>query len=332
MENQIKSISLELTNRCNLLCKHCSTNASPNGEIFLDLNTVKKLLQESKKHGAKYLSLSGGEPLLHPQIAEILKYADNLNYKIDLYTSGIVDQIKLEDSKLMDSLKEYVDTLIFSLYSDSKKIHDYITNVKGSFKRTLQAIKIAKLVGISTEVHVVPMSVNYKKIPNIIKLLKSYDINRISLLRLVPQGRCLDNIDLMMNKNQSLELRKIVKDYEEDNKITNIRKGAPYKCLFFDEASHCSAGKDKLLISPNGDVHPCESFKSGKSESNIKEKSLIEIWQKDTMLNEIRTIDYDKISSCRNCQQLSKCLGGCPGQRWLKYDDFNIGPDPACVI
>ena len=87
----MREISIELTYDCDLRCIYCSSSAehpSPIGELSFD--EVKMILDEAKKCGAKIVSLSGGEPLLHPQFFDIIEYAKEKKYKILLYTSGII--------------------------------------------------------------------------------------------------------------------------------------------------------------------------------------------------------------------------------------------------
>jgi len=330
--NQIKSIGIELTDRCNLICKHCSTEATPFKSTFLDLNTIKRILHTAKEFNAEYLSLSGGEPLLHPQIEEILITANELQYETCIYSSGVMNNKQPLDNDQIKMIKEYADKIIFSLFSDSADIHDRITDVNGSFNITLQSIKSALSFNLETEVHTVPMSINYKRIPAMLKLLEGMGINEISLLRLVPHGRYSDNDGLRMTRQQEIKMKESIKKVEKTSGINRIRKGAPYKCLFLNEASSCSAGENKILISPNGDVHPCEAFKSDPNVSNIKEQTLYHIWWNDKQLNALRDLDLKQINNCNNCHKLDLCQAGCPGQRWLTYNDIATGPEPGCQI
>jgi radical SAM protein with 4Fe4S-binding SPASM domain len=328
---KIKSISIELTDRCNLLCKHCSTEASPDKNTFISYDSFERLLYSGKELGADCLSLSGGEPLLHPEIEKMVKKASDLNYNINIYTSGVMKNNNVISEKRLLFLKKNVDTLIFSVFSDENNLHDYITGIKGSFNTTINSIEATLEHNINTEIHTVPMSVNYKKIPQIIELANNLGINQVSLLRLVPQGRCTENKNLIMDNLEVEELKSMVKRLENNKKDIIIRKGAPYKCLFIEEADNCSAAEDKILISPNGDVHPCEAFKSDQAVSNINQHDLYYIWQNDKRLNQLRELNKYQISNCNNCSQLEDCKGGCPGQRWLKHKDVLIGPDPGCI-
>ncbi|MDD2498356.1 MAG: radical SAM protein [Desulfitobacteriaceae bacterium] len=333
-QRQITYLNIELTNQCGLQCAHCSSSSSFDGTDYIAPNRVLRLLDEGKKLGAKCLSISGGEPLLYPYLNEIIEYANTTGYTIRIYTSGIITKDGVELRSIAEeTLKSFVgkiDTIIFSLHSHLATLHDGITCKKGSFDLTTKAIRAAIKIGLITEIHTVPMSVNYKDIPHLISLGEDIGVRQVSFLRLVPQGRCVNNPHLMMNVAETKQFVEILN--EMDSPVLKLRKGAPYKCLFIEKAGECSAGKDKILISPDGSVHPCEAFKFSSSRSNINTQSLTDIWMEDSMLNQIRMLDILQISECNTCGNINVCHGGCPGQRYLEYHSIEQGPDPICLI
>lgn len=332
LEQTIKEIYVELSDKCFLNCRHCSSSASPEGRNILHFEYVNNLLFQGKLMGATCLTLSGGEPLLYTELWKVLELASSLKYSTRVYTSGIIEinnKLKALDKDQLSQFKLFnIDSLIFSLHGSNAATHDYITKKNGSFYLTIESIKNASKLGIPIEVHTVPMSINYKEIQQIVDTAEKYGANRVSLLRLVPHGNCLQNPHLIMNKKETSEFTKIVNNVNSHL----IRKGAPFKCLFLDESGTCSAGKDKVLIGPSGMVFPCEAFKSDLPESNIKTMSLKDIWNTDLRINEIRGFDHYNIETCNQCSNLTVCHGGCPGQRWLQNGDICIGPDPVCLV
>jgi len=331
----LKKISIEITDKCYLSCKHCSTSATSKENNFLTKIEIERLLKDAKIMGAKFLTISGGEPLLHGSIWDILNISKDLNFKVSLYSSGVLKKdnkfVHLE-KELQEKIRNYNNVdIIFSLYSNQPDVHDYITNINGSYELVLKSIRIANSVGLQPEIHTVPMSVNYKQLSEIINLAEELRVEKLSLLRLVFQGRCVQYPELLLDKKQIQELCVKVKECTNNTSAVKLRKGAPFKCIFLIDADSCTAGEDKILIGPDGSVHPCEAFKTEVSKSNIRDSSLQEIWEKDPMLNELRDINYNDITKCNSCVNLNKCQGGCPGQRWLNYKNFLEGPDPICI-
>lgn len=330
--HEIKEIFIELSDFCVLACRHCSSSASSNGKKALNINELTGILLQGKDMGVSCVTFSGGEPLLHLNFFAILELCSRLNYQVRLYSSGVLLDGDTLVSISRDVLKNIyafknIDAMIFSLHGSNAKTHDYITNTPGSFDLVLKSIKKTYAKGIKTEIHTVPMSINYREIPGIIQLAKRLGVDQLSLLRLVPQGRYHQNKHLIMNADETREFVKIV----DGCGWQNVRKGAPFKCLFFGNVASCSAGKDKVLIGPDGSVLPCEAFKAEKASASIKEKSLQQIWRTDSLINRVRNLKAEKISFCNNCPDVHVCSGGCPGQRRSRYNNMMIGPDPICI-
>jgi radical SAM protein with 4Fe4S-binding SPASM domain len=332
-EGNLKELYIELSNKCPLECKHCSTKASPEGVRFIEQNLLQNLLFEGRGMGAEKLTLSGGEPFFSPGIWELLSFAKKLGYSVKIYSSGVLsdgEKLLAIDEFTLQKIVHYVERIIFSLHGASADVHDYITGKPGSFELLMESIQRVVESGLPCEVHVVPMSINYRHIPYVVELAEGLGIKQVSFLRLVLQGRCVEHKELLMNKAQVIEFINIIENLSSS--LLNVRKGAPYRCLFFEESNLCSAGKNKLLIGPDGSVHPCESFKSDVATSNIKEKSLEEIWKTDKRINAIRKLHLKDIGVCNRCKYSKQCRGGCPGQRWLEHGKVDQGPDPLCQV
>ena len=189
----LKELYVELSNNCLLECLHCSSLASPQGNTFIGSSFMQKLLIEGKKLGSENLFLSGGEPLLYPEIWDLLDFATKLEYKIRIYSSGVIDgdfgKLQAVDYQYFNKLKHYAEKIIFSLHGADAHTHDYITGKPGSFALLLESIQCAVGLGLTCEAHVVPMSINYRQIPLIVKLVEKLGI-KVSL-KLVPKGAVL---------------------------------------------------------------------------------------------------------------------------------------------
>ncbi len=88
-EDRLYSIEVELTNRCNLECPYCYSNSSASKKQNLEPGIVSQVLKDSHSHGIRSVSWFGGEPLLHPNILDVLRSARDLGYcESILYTNG----------------------------------------------------------------------------------------------------------------------------------------------------------------------------------------------------------------------------------------------------
>ena len=122
-----------------------------------------------------------------------------------------------------------MNKIIFSLYGPNPQSHEYITRVGGSFNKTIKSIEISKNAGLETEIHFVPLSNNFKLLSDIAKLGKQLKVDKISILRFVPQGRGHLLKNSILNKIQNVRLKKIVENLRQQGYV--IRTGSPYNFL-----------------------------------------------------------------------------------------------------
>ena len=197
-----------------------------------------------------------------------------------------------------------------------------------------------KAEGFWVGVHFVPMKPNFRELEKIVQLCYVLNIDEIGILRFVPQGRGRTNrqlLELTIN-----EFEKVVKEMvklKHQFKKPLLRIGRPFNfCSLFywpSEIQMCDAGKTKCLIKPNGDVVPCPAFKQNPEfiAGNVKNESLINIWNNSQVWELFRHFNYEQLSEpCKTCYYLPHCQGRCHAQRILSYGNIYYGPDPHCFI
>ena len=327
--NSIKKLFLEITNSCTQSCVHCSSFAEINSSDNIPFSLLCSIVEQAISLGLKEITLSGGEPLLHPDIISFLDFLQKKKIKTNIYSSGIIltgKKLDVIPDFIIEKLT-FINKVIFSLHGKSSHIHEKISKIQGSFDITCKSIDKACKRKIPVELHFVPMNLNINDLDGIIQYASSKGIKNISLLRLVPQGRCSN--ELMLSCEQKQQLYKNVKRLRIQYPNIKIRMGAPFNCINFS-GIRCSAAQNKLLISAKGEVFPCEAFKFLRgTRPTIYQSTLEEIWENDKLLNNIRKISLPQI--CINCTFKRFCLGGCHGQRLLANGDL-IGCDPDCIL
>lgn len=332
--HNLTELFVEVTNRCLLNCTHCSSCAGPFDQQLIPSTKVLSMIKEAKELGLESLTISGGEPLLHPELFGLLTYATNNNLKVCLYTCGVIEYnnnlVSLSDEVINKIFDSNISKLIFSLQGGNSKAHDQVTGVMGSFDLTTQSIAKAIKKGLPVELHFVPMRINYSEIESVVQIAQQLGVKRVSLLRLVLQGRCEANEKLLLSSVECSEIVQKVDSLRSKYPNVLIRLGAPFDCLTYAGIG-CSASKNKLLISALGEAFPCEAFKFLKGQRpSIYESSIRRIWENDSLLNELRNLDY--VENCSSCQRYDACRGGCPGERMLINGSIGKGPDPLCLI
>ncbi|MFH1953936.1 MAG: radical SAM protein [Pseudomonadota bacterium] len=341
---QLKELCLEVTNSCPMHCKHCSTRSVRLGTgspLHMPISVAKKVVDDLATLGGRILEISGGEPLIYPDLLQLCRHAAGLGIEVRIYTSGIlVDQrgiLQRIAASQLELLKQCgVTKIIFNLQGASSKSHQQIMGVTGTHRLVIEAIRTAKEKGFWVGVHFVPMKPNFRELPHVVSLCSSLEVDELALLRFVPQGRGEENRDwLELNLDEFDELFRSVVDLKRQHSNLNIRAGCPmdFLSLYDSEISphSCKAGRCTCAIAPSGQVVPCPAFKNSPefTAGNIYQQSLIEIW--DNAFQNLRELQYKKISEpCRRCKVLDDCRGRCVAQRHILYGNIYEGPDPAC--
>lgn len=258
----MKHVSIEILRRCPNNCMHCSSESGPKCDDYcIEFAKVKEVFDGLSEMKAEAVSISGGEPFLHKDLVEIVKYGKDKGFKIYIYTSGIMLNEKEEcislDKNILKELHNIgVDKLIFNLQSLKEDIYDEIMCTKGNLKLLKESIKESKRNDIYTELHFVPMKLNYREIEDVIKFVETEELDRVSFLGLIPHGRAKKNKDkLYLDKETTLEVKKLLAKYESEK----VRIGIPLQMK--KQACICNAVTEKLYIKFDGTVHGCEAFK-----------------------------------------------------------------------
>jgi len=333
----LKEIKIEVTYRCELNCVHCSSDARPSNSLEMRRDDCLRILADAAKMGTQDLAFSGGEPLLWPFIADAVEVASKHGFNVTIYTSGVAEEFKRKSS-LLHSLG--ASRFIFSAFGATASSHERITRKAGSFDRTKTAMRDALAVGLTTELHFVPMSSNYRELSEVAQLARRLGASRVSVLRLVSQGRAALIRDRSLNRIQNLELRRQILALRNEHGDNFIRTGSPYNFLMLNNNPVCSAAIDRLIIGPDLRLYPCDAFKRVSALELVKtedwsclsERSLPECWERSPYLEAVRaylTTDFD--NPCNTCGLLERCLSGCLAQKVIANNSLEKKPDPVCL-
>jgi MoaA/NifB/PqqE/SkfB family radical SAM enzyme len=168
---------VELTARCNERCVHCYAESSPDRTEALDMDSIRRVLDDARELGFHSVQFTGGDPLVSPLCAQAVEYAAALGIpRIELYTNGL----GLND-RLYAQLKACSVAFSFSFYSADARAHDAITRTPGSQRRTLAAIKRVLADGVPARVSVIVMDENRDQIEATRALLLGLGLSEASI-------------------------------------------------------------------------------------------------------------------------------------------------------
>lgn len=331
----LRELKIEVTYNCPLVCIHCSSEAAPNIVAEIEENKCIGIIDQAIKIGVQEIAFSGGEPLNYKPLLKCIQRCSDGKLKSTIYTTGVSDSY----ASLIKDLKiAGLNKAVFSLYSSKEEVHERITRKANSFRRTIEAIQIAKTIGIESEIHFVALKSNLKDLSSVANLAKELDVKKISVLRFVPQGRGSINLKEVLDKKDYIFLKNEIENLR--NKDHEIRTGSPFNFLLTNSSPSCNSAIDRLIVNPHLDVFPCDAFKQISAEelvgtkdySNLSEFSLADCWNNSPFLNEVRkylTTEFPE--TCLECNLLDTCLSGCLAQKVLKHGSFDKNPDPDCI-
>lgn len=260
MNKQISDVSFEIISKCPNNCIHCSSCSSMFRSDIFSLDEIKRIIDELISFNVSRISLSGGEPFLHPDLMSIVEYVSSKKIVCDIYSAGIIidnSGVHSISRNLLKTLKHKgLHRIMFNLQSINELIYNDIMGTIGQQRYVFESINNALKENIEIELHVVPMKLNLNEIDTILNYACEHKIKQVSFLRLVKHGRAYSN-DIELDEKTQLQLSKNLKELTK--KYNNIRIGIPLTQEHLNCA--CHAIKNKLYIKYDGCMYGCEAFK-----------------------------------------------------------------------
>ncbi len=303
------SAHLDITWRCNERCEHCYLDHDGKGEMTTD--ELKDVLRQLADAGTFFLSISGGEPLLRRDCFEILEYARALRFNVKLKTNAVM----IGPKEAVRLRKLGIEQVQISVYSHRPEVHDAITKLPNSLRRTTEAIKHLKANDIKVSITNVLMKYNNGDARAVKKMAEDLGVNFVIDPTITP----------MLNGDRSImSLGITTKELEEimqmEEFVGNVGEFcAPVSTVDEDvlEGYSCSAGHTLAYISPFGDVYPCVQFPMPCG--SVRKQSFREIWYDSPAFAELRSVHVRDLHTCSSCTHTAYC-SRCPGLAYMEGD------------
>jgi radical SAM protein with 4Fe4S-binding SPASM domain len=303
------SAQLDITYRCNERCEHCYLDHDDKGE--LSLAEIKQLLNQLAEAGVMFLTISGGEPLLRRDFFDIVTHARSLLFDVKIKSNAVM--IREKEAQRLKNLG--VEQVQISVYSHRPEVHDGITKLPGSLKRSIAAIRFLKAQGLKVIIANVLMRQNMDHYSAVHELARELGANYTLDPTITP----------MMDGNPStLRMRatpKVLRETFRDSAVVgNVEEFcAPPPAADDDVMDElpCSAGHTACYVSPYGDVYPCVQFPLPCG--NVRRQRFIDIWKDSPQLKEVRAIRARDLPTCSSCTHVASCTR-CPGLAYMEGD------------
>jgi radical SAM protein with 4Fe4S-binding SPASM domain len=302
---QLTNLHIEITSKCNERCVHCYI-PHDNKVSVIEPELFYDVLKQCKNMRLLHLTLSGGEPLLHKNFCDFLRKCKEYDFSVN-----VLSNLTLLNDKIIKEMK--TNPLLgvqVSLYSMNSNIHDEITQIKGSFEKTKNAI--LKLVenDIPLQISCPIMKQNKNCFDEVIKWAEMHKIH---------VGDDYGIIARYNHSTQNLSCRLSINEIKEviNNKVANDAKYLKQIEIEVEKKKNttsndfvCSVCHSSICIADNGNVYPCAGWQD-YVVGNVKETSLNDIWdnsEKVQYLRGLRNQDFPKCIQCMDKEYCTMCM------------------------
>lgn len=298
------NLELEISNPCNERCVHCYRTCSNTAKGFLSAaqaeniaEQVVPLMQENHRE----VLITGGESMLNPEWKEIVKCFTEKGFRVSLFTNGT-----LLDKKTADFLAQFnrkqLKEVQFSLYAIDEKVHDSVTRLKGSFQKTMKAIKLLRERKVPVFVSCPAMQENKKAFPDLMRWADKNDIpSCVDLYIFGSSDYTGSNLSQRLSFTDLEDFFKI--SLENDGELSYIwgnKKDVDLTEKFYGAASSL------LCISGDGTIYPMIGWYTPLG--SIHTDSIKNIFFNSPFLQKIRTISISDIPECHTCEAVNYCF------------------------
>ncbi|MDR3053155.1 MAG: putative heme d1 biosynthesis radical SAM protein NirJ2 [Coriobacteriales bacterium] len=320
------------TNRCNLKCQHCYQDAEgTDASIENELSTAeaKQLIEQIAQTGFKIMIFSGGEPLLRPDIFELVAHASAQGLRPVFGTNGM-----LLTPTVVQKLKDAgAAAMGISLDSLDPHKHNEFRGDPQAFQLTLQGMENCRAAGLPFQIHTTIMDWNTNELLDITDFAVEKGANAHYPFFLIPVGRgkFIEETAIKVLENEEL-LHSIMQ------KSTEVSISCKPTCApqFVRVARQmgidtrftrgCLAGLSYCIISPEGIVRPCAYMM--EPAGDLRTQSFGEIWEKSAVFTALRTQAYS--GACGSCDYKDGC-GGCRARAAYYHDGDFMAADEYCA-
>ncbi|MBQ7257272.1 MAG: radical SAM protein [Abditibacteriota bacterium] len=344
---------IALTYKCNLACRFCYAGCNCKREPLTLANAKEKFqetlkgisykstvgktssdtilkdmtTEEAKKvlHMIKFdaevpsVSFTGGEPTLRKDLCELVEYATEIGLRVNLISNGTM---LTEDyiNKLIDA---GLKSAQISLEGGTAEVHDNLTQVKGSFEKTVNAVKLFLKTDVHVHTNTTLNQLNVPHVDELVEFISTLGTKRFSMNLCIPTKSTVA-ADLSVTYT---DIAPVVDHIQKKAKELDIEfmwySPTPY-CIYNPVKSRlggksCAACDGLLSVAPNGDVLPCSSLP--KAVGNILKSGFEKVWE-GKKASYWRDKKYAH-PTCEKCEHFNVCTGACPIYfDYMGYDEL----------
>lgn len=326
-------VAWNLTRRCNLECAHCYISAGPQETADGELSTEECLRIADEilsVNPSPLFILSGGEPLLRHDLAEIARYASRRGATVVVGTNGTL----LTDAKIAELKDAGVTGVAVSVDSLDQHHHDNFRHGEGAFAATSAAIGRLRSQRLDFIIQTTVTKGNRGELPRLAAWSAEQGAVAFNVYFLVPTGRGARLSDLSAQEYESVlaELVELHRRYQGQMLVRakcaphfmrHVYQQAPDSPVLNYE-TRCPCGVQYCRITPDGKLTPCPYLPT--TAGDLRRESFSSVWGESELFRQIRAGQL--AGRCGKCEYRGIC-GGCRARAYAVEGDV-LAADPAC--
>lgn len=332
-EYSLEQIYFYLTEGCNLACRHCwivAKDQSKGYNSYLDLELFHSILEQAIRLGLYSVKLTGGEPLLHPQIIEILDLICKENLRVVVETNGI-----LCTSEIIQKIAACKDPFVsVSLDGANAKTHEQVRGREGSFEAAVQAIRNLVKEGLPCQIIMTLMRCNREEIEEVVYMAESLGVDSVKFNIVQPTARGEE----IYQAGEGLEIEELIRLGQwVQGELSNRRRLRLYYSyplafhplgkIFGRDKSACGVCRilHMLGVLADGSYAMCGIGESmpGLIYGHAGVHQLKDVWKKTPVIQQLREgLPNNLKGVCSSCVMKSLCLGSCIAQNYYRSGDL----------
>jgi radical SAM protein with 4Fe4S-binding SPASM domain len=302
-------MDLSLTYQCNNQCPQCYLPENTDSNGSLTTLQWKQVIDRLWEIGIPQVVFTGGECLLRKDVVDLVEYSKQ-------FITGIITNGSLLTEETARHLRSaHLDWIQITLESAKAAIHDEIQGRKGAWEETVAGIKNAIAAGLSVSVNATLSKKNAKDLNKLIAFAQKLGVRYVSTNAIINAGRGItEKAESGLHETELKEILEKALEYAASHEVVfnwflpTCYKNMDPVILGFGQRC-CSACSVNMMIEPNGDVIPCQSWTQQKL-GNILRDPWEKIWDHPLAV-QIRNHAFIE-EECQGCEHLQLCLGACP--------------------
>lgn len=338
------------TRRCNLACRHCYSDSDARRHPEMSGEEGVAMLRDIAGFGAPALLLSGGEPLLRPDVFAMIGEARALGLPVTLSSNGTMITSRVA-GRLAALGVRYVGVSLDGI----GPVHDAFRRRRGAFERSLAGIRALRSAGVRAGVRVTLSDAAIAALPELFALVEREGVARICFYHLVPAGRgvahassprkqvraaveaIFDQAERWVDEDRDVEVLTV--DNYADGPALHLRQSAREparaavvrRALTWNGGARNASGRGLAAIDWEGWVRP-DQFWPGAPLGNVRRRPLSRIWtDPPPALRALRGRSARLSGRCRGCRHLAMCGGGLASRALASTGSIDSS-DPACHL